>query len=323
MLRLLVAVLASCPGVPCDVALLQAKGLRGAKGPCGCGFGLIRRVQTRNELEKLSQPDLDAFKREVDAEKVSLTGEKDASAEKHEKELKEMKATSKELTDQMNSKTDESKATFKKDQASYVADAEAVKELETKVRELSDRQASAQADLSVVNGDLEFNLMNAQSCECDAVETVLIKHLHHKHKAPTNATARKSNSEVRKEKKQKAALLAAPDFKTIFAIEKTETEIVALLKDIQEGQSAYDAEVRAIQHARDAFQLNHTHVTSNGMKDADLLSKRHEAQGDAKKALEDMATAKEGMVEAAEARAKDAKAQLEELTAELKKCGCA
>merc|ERR1719207_423168 len=102
MLLLLVAALASpCPA---GCSFLEGHGLRGG-GPCGCGFGLVRRVKTRDELEKLAQPDLDAYKREVDAELLELKGEKDASAEKHKAELKEMKATQADIINAMAEKT--------------------------------------------------------------------------------------------------------------------------------------------------------------------------------------------------------------------------
>lgn len=317
-MRLLLVVALAVP-CPSGCSFLEGKGLRGASdSPCGCGFGLVRRVKTRDELEKLAQPDLDAYQREVDAELAELKGEKDASAEKHKTELKEMKETSAEITAQMSEKAGEGKADFQKKHDQYAADAAKVTELETTVKELSDRQASAQADLAVVNGDLEFNLMNAQSCECEGVEQVLVKH-------GRSRKHRKSNSEVRKEKKQgkKASLLAAPDFPKIFAIEKAESEIVDLLTDIQKGQSEYDSEVRKIQHTREMSQLNHTKVMSSAGKDADLLTKRADAQANAVKALESMVAAKEKQVEAAEGRADRAKEQLDGLTAELKKCGCA
>lgn len=314
-MRLLLALALATP-CPTGCSFLEGKGLRG-QGPCGCGFGLVRRVKSRDELEKLSQPELDAYKRDVDSELDELKGEKDAAIEKHKTELKEMKETSKEISDQMTAKAGEGKSDFAAKQAQYTADAEKVADLENQVKELSDRQAAAQANLAVVNGDLEFNLMNAQSCDCEGVEVVLAKHGRHVHH-------RKSNSEVRKEKKaKKASLLSAPDFKTIFHIEKVESEIVDLLTDIQKGQSEYDAEVRDIQHGRKMAELNHTKVMSSAGKDADLLKTRAEAQADAVKALEAMVESREKQAEAMEARADRAKEQLDGLTAELQKCGCA
>lgn len=315
-MRLLLAVALATP-CPAGCSFLEGKGLRGGSdSPCGCGFGLVRRVKSRTELEKLSQPDLDAYKRDVDSELDELKGEKDAGIEKHKAELKEMKATSKEITDQMSQKAGEGKSDFAAKQAAYQADAEKVADLEKQVKELSDRQASAQANLAVVNGDLEFKLMSAQSCDCAGVEVVLAKHGRHVHH-------RKSNSEVRKEKKAKASLLSAPDFKTIFHIEKVESEIVDLLTDIQKGQSEYDKEVRDIQHGRKMADLNHTKVMSSATKDADLLKTRAAAQADAAAALEAMVASREKQAEAMEDRADKAKEQLDGLTAELQKCGCA
>jgi len=312
MLVALAAALAS----PCPVgcSFLETRS-QGASSPCGCGTGLVRRVKTREELEKLSQPDLDAYEREVDAELDELKGTQESAAKKHKDALKDMHETSDELTKQMTEKTNAADADNKKGQEEYKAGGEKVKKLEKELQGLSDKQSAAQAELATVNSNLEFEVLNAQGCECDAVETVLAKH-GHKH-SRVHGKGKKGNLT-----KKKTSLLSAPDLKKVFKIEKTEAEIVDIMKDVQAEQSDYDTEVRAIQHDREAAERNHTHVVSSAGRDSDLLKKRASAQEDALKVLESMVSSKSKAVEAAESRAKDAKAQLDELTAELRRCGC-
>merc|ERR1719502_980076 len=132
----------------------------------------------------MPQPELDAYQREVDSELDELKGARDAAEESHKKELKEMHQTSEDLNNAMYGKTGEAAADFKKAKEQYDEERKNITAMEEEVRELSDKQAAAQAELAVVNGELEAKLFSARACECDDVETVLAKHghAHKKHK---------------------------------------------------------------------------------------------------------------------------------------------
>merc|ERR1719460_1351168 len=118
------------PCRPCTALLEGADA-----GPCGCGFGIVRKTHTGDELDELK-------------------GALEAQKKDHAKTLKEMNETTKDMQDNLWKETGESKAGYMTLKQNYSAEGEEVAKMEEDLKIAADNVTN----LKITFGDLQEEL---------------------------------------------------------------------------------------------------------------------------------------------------------------------
>jgi len=297
---------ASVPCRPCT-GFLEGS----SSGPCGCGFGMVRKVHTREELESKSQAELDKLKRDTEDELDESKGTEASQEKEHAKALEDLNSTTKELQAELEGNAADKKQAYHDDQANYTGEGEEVAEIEKEIREETNPIMDLKFEMSQVQEDLGYKLMVLSDCECkNADEAALLA----------------------KKKKLQAQMLAihaeaqGPErvrkIETAMDIEKLEREIVTVMRATQDDQKAYDDGVNELQDMQEAMKRNNSMVGTQQVKSQDLLDTRAASLAKAKEALERMIADKKQQHADLKKRVEDMKAKVSELEKELAECGC-
>jgi chromosome segregation ATPase len=325
------ALLRGAPCRPCTGLLEEADA-----SPCGCGFGLVRKVRTREELEALSQAALDKLLCDSENELDELKGSLKEQEKEHAKALDGLNTSTKDLKEELWGAAADAKATYQEAQANYSGEAETVAQLEEDLQNEAHKVTDLKFEFSQVQEDVGFKLMVLENCKCEKKEEKAEK-AEAADEATTAAPAaagpsfQLSLAAVPSLRAQLAALRVelrsegperVKQIETAMQIERVETELVTVTKALDEEQSAYDAAVRGLGDAQEAMKRNASSVSTKAVSSQSLMNKRAEAQGKAQEALGHMVAVKKAQAESAQSKLESVKKQVKELEQALSECGC-
>jgi hypothetical protein len=309
---------------PCRPCTALLDGAEAASGPCGCGFGIVRKSHTREELEAMSQVELDKMLRESEDELDELKGALEAQKKDHAAKLGEMNDTTKAMQDSLWKETGENKGAYSTLKSS--AEADEVAKLEDDLKMTADNVTNLKITFADLQEELGYQLSALNGCpKCHEKGVLLVA------AKAESLFADQPEKEGRKLLDSHLSLLReaakesprAKKLKVILPIEKLEMQLVKVTEETQEDQAAYDTAVRGFIAAQDKMKLNHTTVTSRQEREADSLDVRVESQEKAKAALEKIVAAKSGQAENIALRLHAAETQVKALKKQMSTCNCA
>jgi chromosome segregation ATPase len=275
---------------------------------------MVRKVHTREELESMSQAELDKLKRDTEDELDESKGTEASEEKEHAKELEDLNQTTKDLKAELWGNAGDKKQAYHDAQANYTGEGEAVAEIEKEIREETNPIMDLKFEISQIQEDLGMKLMILSDCECkNADEAALLskkKTLQAELLAVHAEGSAQGPERVRK-------------IETAIEIEKLEREIVTVIRATQDDQKEYDTGVNELQEMQEAMKRNSSMVGTQQVKSDDLLATRAASLAKAKETLERMIADKKQQHADLEKRAEDMKAKVAELEKELAACGCA
>jgi len=307
-LTLLVAVAAlHVPCQPC-MGFLQSS----SDSPCGCGTGLVRKVHTRDELDGMSQVQLDTLLRDTERELDEAKGNEEYMTKKHETGLKKLNETVTDMQNSLWDKSAETKGSYAETQSKYSQDAETVATIEANIAKMSDELSGAKSSLSMLHKELEYPLMSAAGCQCKAAEDA----------AAALLSVRSRGHQTKAQLLTVHAKTKGVNLETVFEIERLEAEFVLVLTETGAAQAAYDKNVRDLNALTEKAQINGKMVAGQQERAAEFLNTRVKAQDKALTALRTMESRKHDDVERVKGDLEAAKEKLASLEEELANCGC-
>merc|ERR1719389_255685 len=319
------------PCRPCTALLEGAE-----TGPCGCGFGIVRKTHTRDELTAMSQVELDKMLRESEEELDELKGALKAQKKDHAEKLKEMNETTKDMQDNLWKETGDNKAGYMDLKQNYTAEAEEVAKMEEDLKIASENVTNLKITFGDLQEELGYQLAALNGCpDCHKKELLLFAAKAESLFAdrPEAAGAALLDSHLALLRQNAVAFRAQDDplpesprakkLKTVLPIEKLEMQLVKVTEETQEDQAAYDTAMRAFIAAQDKMKLNHTTVTSRQEREADSLDVRVASQEKAAEALEKIVASKQEQAENIALRLHAAETQVKGLNKMMGECNCA
>jgi chromosome segregation ATPase len=316
------------PCRPCTALLEGADA-----GPCGCGFGLVRKSHTRDELTAMSQVELDKLLRDSEDELDELKGALEAAKKDHAEKLKEMNETTKGMQDELWKETGTNKAGYMTLKGNYSAEAEEVAKMEEDLKIAADNVTNLKITFGDLQEELGYQLSALNGCpDCHKQDVLLLaakaeslfadrpeasgRALLDSHLALLRQNAVAEDEPLKESPRAKK-------LKTVLPIEKLEMQLVKVVEETQEDQAAYDTAMRAFIASQDKMKLNHTTVTSRQEREADSLDVRVASQEKAKEALVKIVASKQEQAENIALRLHAAETQVKGLKKLLNKCNCA
>jgi hypothetical protein len=323
------------PCRPCTALLDGAEA-----GPCGCGFGIVRKSHTREELEVLSQVELDKLLRDSEDELDELTGALEAQKKDHADKLKDMNETTKGMQDELWKETGTSKAGYMTLKKNYSAEADEVAKMEDDLKMAADNVTNLKITFGDLQEELGYQLAALNGCpDCHKEGVLLVAAKAESLFADRPASAGQAlldshlallrqNAAVaaREEQRSEEDLKESPrakKLKSILPIERLEMKLVKVTEETQDDQAAYDTAMRDFIAVQDKMKLNHTTVTSRQEREADSLDVRVESQEKAKAALDKIVASKSEQAENIALRLHAAETQVAALKKKLSSCNCA
>merc|ERR1719460_2586874 len=305
-------------------------------GPCGCGFGIVRKTHTREELEALTLAELDKMLRESEDELDELKGALEAAKKDHGKKLKDMNETTKDMRDEMWKETGESKAAQLALKENYTGEGKLIAEMEDDLKLQSDNVTNLKITFGDLQEELGYQLAALNGCpDCHKKEALLLAAKAESLFAdrPEAAGAALLESHLALLRRDAVAARSAEEplpesprakkLKTVLPIEKLEMQLVKVTEETQEEQESYDTTMRAFIAAQDKMKLNHTTVTSRQEREADSLDVRVASQEKVKEALVKIVASKKEQAENIAVRLHAAESQVKGLKKMLGQCNCA
>jgi len=308
-------------------------------GPCGCGFGIVRKTHTREELEAMTLAELDKMLRESEDELDELNGALEAAKKDHAKKLKDMNETTKEMRDEMWKETGESKAAQLAMKENYTGEGKLIAEMEDDLKLQSENVTNLKIKFGDLQEELGYQLAALNGCpDCHKKELLLCaakaESLFADRPAADGhalldshlALLRQNAAAVRQAQNVEAGADESPrakKLKVILPIEKLEMQLVKVTEDTQDDQAAYDTAMRGFIAAQDKMKLNHTTVTSKQEREGDSLDVRVASQEKAKEALEKIVASKKAQAENVASRLHAAETQVKAMNKMLGECNCA
>lgn len=290
--------------------------------PCGCGTGIVRKVHTREELEAMTQAELDKLLRDEENELDEMGGALTASKKKHEEHIKEMNETTQAMEDELFNETDTKKSTYEDLKSNYSGEADEVKDLEGELKTQSDNITNLKFEFEQLHEEMEYQMMVLENCNCPEENLGLLAAnaeavLAGRPAAEGAALLSHHQAVLRQSNPGRQMML-----KTAITIEKEEAKLVEATIEAQDEQSGYDAMVNALMATQEKMKSNHTRVSSRQVRDQESLELRSESQDKAKEALVKMVGTKTEQAETIAGHLHAAETQVAALKKKLAACGC-